>query len=431
MRTTGVAVWWKLLQAIGLGAEGVFGETAKKLSPRLKALERWQVVWGAFFYVLLAYGTWAALSEGSDSGARVVVELALVLVLGVWYAYWAVVRAGSSRDVAYLLGAGGLWAALSVFDPDFLMLGIAIFAPLCLHDLRWAGVSAVVVGGGWIWLLWADEGSIPWPAVFVVLIFLAGWLLSVAYVSTIVRQSRERQRLIEELQATQAELAEAEREAGVLEERQRLARDIHDTLTQGFASIVMLLEAADAALEPGHRAARSITQALRSARDNLAESRRLVWALRPEALSDTPLPVALDRLARRLSEETGIHAETVVTGTAGTLDGHLETILLRAAQESLANVRKHARATAVTITLSYMDDVTVLDVQDDGIGISQSHGSGGGSQGLGLRAMRERVKEAGGIVSVESSRGEGTTVVVSVPVESHRSADADVPSHAS
>ena len=410
----------------------MFAETARKLSPRLRAFERWQVIWGAFFYVLLAYGTWAALSDGSDSGTQVVVELALVFVLGIWYAYWAIARAGSSSDVVYLLGAGALWAALSVLDQDFLILGAAIFAPLCLHDLRWAGVGAVVVGGGWIWLLWAEEGSIPWPAVFVVLIFLAAWLLSVAYVSTIVRQSRERQRLIEELRATQAELAEAEREAGVLEERQRLARDIHDTLTQGFASIVMLLEAADAALEPGHRAARNITQALRSARDNLAESRRLVWALRPEALSETPLPVALDRLARRLSEETGIHAETVVTGTARTLDGQRETILLRAAQESLANVRKHARATAVTITLSFMDDVTVLDVQDDGVGFSQSRSAGGGgSKGLGLRAMRERVEHAGGTVSVESSSGEGTTVVVSVPVGSHRSATAEAPSHAS
>jgi signal transduction histidine kinase len=262
--------------------------------------------------------------------------------------------------------------------------------------------------------------------------FIVGWLLSAAYISTIVRQSRERQRLIEELRAAQAELAEAERQAGVLEERQRLARDIHDTLTQGFASIVMLLEAADAALDPTHRAARNITQALRSARDNLAESRRLVWALRPKALSDTPLPVALDRLARRLSEETGIHAETVVTGTATALDGDLETTLLRAAQESLANVRKHARATAVTITLSFMDDVTVLDVQDDGIGFTQSHSAGGdGSKGLGLRAMRERVEEAGGTVSVESNRGEGTTVVVSVPVGTHRSFDAKAPSHAS
>ena len=410
----------------------MLGETVKKLRAVRTTLDRWQLIWGAFFYVLLAYSIWSALSDGSDSGTQVTLQLVVAALLGVWYAYWAVLRAGSSRDVVYLLGAAGLWAVLNAIDPDFLILGIGIFAPLCLHDQRWAGVGALVVGGGWIWLLWAEEGRIPWPAVIVVLLLMVGWLLSATYVSTIMRQSRERQRLIEELRAAQAELAEAERQAGVLEERQRLARDIHDTLTQGFASIVMLLEAVDASLEPGHRAGRNITQALRAARDNLAESRRLVWALRPEALTGTPLPVALDRLARRLSEETGIHAETVVTGTARTLDVHLETTLLRAAQESLSNVRKHARATAVTMTVSYMDDVIVLDVQDDGVGIAESPGPGGdGRKGLGLRAMRERVEEAGGTVSIESVPGEGTTVVVSIPVSTHRSEGAKAPSHAS
>jgi signal transduction histidine kinase len=410
----------------------VFGQTVKKLSAARTTLDSWQLIWGAFFYVLLAYAIWSALSDGSDSGAQVTLQLVVAAALGVWYAYWAVIRAASSRDVVYLLGAAGLWVALNAIDPDFLILGVGIFAPLCLHDQRWAAVGAAVVGGGWIWVLWAEEGSIPWPAVVVVLLLMLGWLLSAAYVSTIMRQSRERQRLIEELRAAQAELAEAEREAGTLEERQRLARDIHDTLTQGFASIVMLLEAADASLEPGHRASRNITQALRAARDNLSESRRLVWALRPEALTGTPLPVALDQLARRLSEEIGIHAETVVTGTARSLDVHLETVLLRAAQESLSNVRKHARATAVTMTLSYMDDVTVLDVQDDGVGIAESRRSGGdGRKGLGLRAMRERVEEAGGTVSVESASGEGTTVVVSIPLSTHSSVDAKAPSHAS
>jgi signal transduction histidine kinase len=411
---------------------GVFGQTVNKLSAIRTTLDRWQLIWGAFFYVLLAYAIWSALSYGSNSATQVTLQLMVAAVLGVWYAYWAVVRAGSSRDVVYLLGAAGLWAVLTAIDPDFLILGVGIFAPLCLNDQRWASVGAAVVGGGWIWLLWADEGSIPWPAVVVVLLLMGGWLLSAAYVSTIVRQSRERQRLIEELRAAQTELAEAERQAGVLEERQRLARDIHDTLTQGFASIVMLLEAADASLEPRHRAGRNVTQALRAARDNLAESRRLVWALRPNALAGTPLPVALDQLARRLSEETGIHAETVVTGVARSLDVHLETILLRAAQESLSNVRKHARATVVTMTLSYMDDVTVLDIQDDGAGIPESPRPGSDARmGLGLRAMRERVEEAGGTVSIESAPGEGTTVVVSIPVSTHSSVDAKTPSHAS
>ena len=406
-------------------------ETAGQPSEEEQREDRWQVIWWIFFYALLAFATWQALSSSGHSDTRVILVIALAVVLGAWYAYWALVRASSNGDLVYLVGAAGIWAALSAVDPDFLIIGAAIFAPLCLQDLRWAGVGAVVVGGGWIWLLWADEGGVPWPAVSLVLLFMVGWLLSVAYISTIVRQSRQRQQLIQQLREAQADLAEAERQAGVLEERQRLARDIHDTLTQGFASIVMLLEAADASLEPRHSSRRHIAQALRAARDNLAESRRLVWALRPEALAETPLPVALDRLAYRLSEETGIRTQTVVTGAAQGLDVQQETSLLRAAQETLTNVRKHARATSVTITLSYMNDVTVLDVQDDGVGFSHAPASDGVTpKGLGLRAMRERAQETGGTVSVESSPGGGTTVVVSIPTRSVRPEDAKAPSDA-
>jgi signal transduction histidine kinase len=318
-----------------------------------------------------------------------------------------------------------LWVALIAVDPDFLVLGLGIFAPLCLHDVRRAGVLAVVLGGGWLWQQWAEQGSIPWPPVLLATLCLAFGLLGVSYVATIVRQSQERQRLIDQLHAAQAELAEAERQAGILEERQRLARDIHDTLTQGFASIVMLLEAAEESLGRQHPAGRHVERALQSARDNLAESRRLVWALRPEALADTPLPVALERLARQLSDETGIRADTVVTGTIRSLDAEQETALLRVAQESLANVRKHAQAMRVTVTLSYMDDVTVLDIQDDGVGFRppvESEAAPDG--GLGLRAMRERVEEIGGTVSVESASGEGTTVVAHLPTDRGRPVEA-------
>ena len=324
----------------------------RKKETKSSPWDRWTVLWGAFFYVVLGFAIFSALFYGSPSGARITLALFLATALGFWYAYWLLARINPPSDVVYSLGAAGLWVALIAVDPDFIILGLGIFAPLCLQDLRWAGVCAVVVGGGWLWLQWVQQGSIPWPAVLGTSLFSAFSLLAVTYVATIVRQSRERQRLIDQLHAAQVELAEAERQAGILEERQRLARDIHDTLTQGFASIVMLLEAAEESLGRQHPAGRHVARALQSARDNLAESRRLVWALRPEALADTPLPVALERLARQLSDEKGIRADTVVTGTIRSLDAEQETALLRAAQESLANVRKHARATGVTVTLS-------------------------------------------------------------------------------
>jgi signal transduction histidine kinase len=159
---------------------------------------------------------------------------------------------------------------------------------------------------------------------------------------------------------------------------------------------------------------RHIRQALRSARDNLAESRRVVWALRPRPLAGQPLPRALGELAGRLAEETGLQAETLVTGTARPLPAQVEEALLRVGQEALANVRKHAAASRVTVTLSYLDDAVTLDVQDDGVGFEPA-AAATAAGGLGLGAMRERVEGLGGRLVIESAPGEGTTIAVEVP----------------
>jgi signal transduction histidine kinase len=343
--------------------------------------------------------------------------LSLAAALGAWYWAFLVARPRTTRrDLVYLVGAVGLWAPLIALDPVFLNLGFGVLAPFCLHDLRHGAAVVLVVAVGWIWQLTREPGAVPWPAVAAVCVFAAGTLLSVAYMGTIVRQSRERQQLIEQLQATRAELAAAERQAGTLAERQRLARDLHDTLTQGFASVVLLLEAAEESLALGRPVERHIEQALRSARDNLAESRRVVWALRPRPLAERPLPQALGELTGRLAEETGLRAETVVTGTARPLSAQVEEALLRIVQEALANVRKHAAASRVTVTLSYLDDVAMLDVHDDGVGFDQAATvAQAAGAGLGLHAMAERVAALGGSLVVESAPGEGTTIAVEVP----------------
>jgi signal transduction histidine kinase len=342
------------------------------------------------------------------------VRLLLAAALGAWYWAWLVARPRAPRrDLIYLVGAVGLWAPLIALDPVYLTLGFGVLAPFCLHDLRHGAAVVLVVAVGWIWQLSRGQGGVPWPAVAAVCVFVAGTLLSVGYMGTVVRQSRERQRLIEQLQATRAELVAAERHAGTLAERQRLARDLHDTLTQGFASIVLLLEAAEESLATGRPVDRHIEQALRSARDNLAESRRVVWALRPRPLTAQPLPQALGELTGRLAEETGLQAETLVTGTARRLPGHVEEALLRVAQEALANVRKHAAASRVTLTLSYLEDAVTVDVHDDGVGFEQAAATASG--GVGLRAMGERVEGLGGRLVVESAPGEGTTIAVEVP----------------
>src|SRR5918997_238809 len=159
-------------------------------------------------------------------------------------------------------------------------------------------------------------------------------------------------------------LVEQARRAGLIGERQRLAHEIHDTLAQGFASIVMNLEAADAILPAGYptQAQWHLGQARLTARESLAEARRLVWALRPRLLEEAPLPEALSRLTERWSEASSIAAHTTVTGSPRSLPPEVEATLFRVAQEALTNVRKHARDNRAALTLSYMHDRVTLDV---------------------------------------------------------------------
>lgn len=219
------------------------------------------------------------------------------------------------------------------------------------------------------------------------------------------------------------EVRRAGRRAGVLEERQRLAREIHDTLAQGFTSIVMNLEAAEGARPSAPSGVQTyLDYARRTARESLSEARRLVWALRPEALENSSLSEAISGLARRWSEESGISCEVTVTGTPRPLPTSIENVLHRVTQEALSNVRKHARADRVVLTLSYMGGLVILDVRDDGVGFDATKHSSmapgavdGSAGGFGLGAMRGRVEQVGGTLVVESSPGRGTALVVELP----------------
>jgi signal transduction histidine kinase len=292
-----------------------------------------------------------------------------------------------------------------------------------LLPIRWAVPTALTFStllAGQL-LLQADlpPSVLPsWIAAFGMLIVIG--LFVAFWINGIIRQSRQRQQLIEELEATRRELAEAERHAGMLEERQRLAREIHDTLAQGFISVVMHLEAAESVLPPGAEMThKHLDQARQTARESLAEARRMIWANRPDLLEQASLPEALAHVITRWKAETGQAAELAITGTPGSLPPDVEVTLLRATQEALANVRKHARAGQVNVTLSYMSDVLTLDVHDDGSGLELAMPTGEGlgiKGGFGLIAMRERVEQLGGSLLVESTPGEGTTVVIEIPL---------------
>ncbi|GAA1656222.1 hypothetical protein GCM10009765_01890 [Fodinicola feengrottensis] len=210
-----------------------------------------------------------------------------------------------------------------------------------------------------------------------------------------------------------AELVHQAEEAAVIAERQRMAREIHDTLAQGLTGIITQLEAAEQADWSRH-----VATATWLARQSLTEARRSVHAVRPEALEAARLPEALRNTARQWSEVNEMAAEVHVTGTAAKLPADVEVALLRAAQEGLVNVAKHAGAARVGLTLSYMPDVVTLDVRDDGVGFDPdaSAAPDPGKGGYGLTGMRQRLESVGGSLVVETEPGAGTALSATVPV---------------
>lgn len=359
-------------------------------------------LWEAYFAMVLV-GTVALTSVEDVSRGRRAAAVGLLVLLGLVYARWG--RAG--------LRADGRWPGHRVFAVTLVALfvpatllapvaatGLAALSPMSYMLYR-AGrglvVMAALCSGPTVMLL-AASGADVGPTVVVMAAALASGALIAAFVGRLGEQNRERARLIGELDRTRDELAEVSREAGALAERERLARDIHDTIAQGFAGILMLLRAAEADVGGN----RYLETAARTAKENLAETRGLVAALAPPALDGTSLPDALRRLAR----EFDIPVEVGVTGDPRPL-GVLEVTLLRVVQESFANVRKHAGAETVRVSLEYGDGVR-LTVVDDGCGFAPEDVR----DGFGLRSMRGRMRETGGTFEVRSSAA-GTVVEVS------------------
>jgi signal transduction histidine kinase len=222
---------------------------------------------------------------------------------------------------------------------------------------------------------------------------------------------------LEENAGLHRQLVTQAREAGIIDERQRMAREIHDTLAQGLTGIITQLAAAGQAAVGSAEHERHVRTAAELARDSLREARRSVAALTPEALRDARLPEALGDVAGRWTELHGVPVEVLTTGAAEPLHPDIDVALLRTAQEALANVAKHASASRVGLTLSYLGDFVRLDVRDDGRGFDPGEldERPGESGGFGLSGMRQRAVSLGGTLEIESEPGSGTAICASVP----------------
>ncbi|BDU05583.1 sensor histidine kinase [Nocardia cyriacigeorgica] len=371
------------------------------------------IVMHATFYVLLgaSLARFLIRHPGSPQSGWV---LALSGVLALLYVAGAP-RGG--RGLVWFALLVACWAVLVVLAPSFAWCAVPLlYTGFRILSVRVAVVLVVVLTG----------------LVVLTQVRLAGWgdpnlLLAppaVAAVTTALfvqmrRQTVRQAALIDDLLRARQELAATERREGTLAERQRLAIEIHDTLAQGLSSQRMLLQAADRIWDSDAERARShVRTAATIAEQNLAEARRFVHDLAPADLAATgSLDAALRTLAERENSDE-LAVRCVIDGTPVRLPGRIEATMLRIAQGALANIREHAAARTATLTLTYLDDQLLLDIADDGRGFDPATAGGSGrDRGYGLPAIRARLQQLGGTLTIESAPGEGAVLSAAIPLE--------------
>ncbi|PZE67665.1 MULTISPECIES: sensor histidine kinase [unclassified Curtobacterium] len=389
----------------------------------------------------MAHSTLTPVFVGLRTGLHVLfaalVALVVVRVLVVRDpTMWAAIALVVGFAVLYLLGAGvaaapearravvgaawitaltAVWVALLVLVPEAAYLVFPLFF-LYLHVLpRIVGPAAVVAATLIAVVALGLHGGFTVGGVIGPLVGAGVALLIGLGYRALARESVEREALLAELLATRDRLAATERQQGVLTERARLAREIHDTVAQDLSSIQMLLHAAEAA-DGGRPGIEHIRLARATAADGLADTRRFIRELAPPSL-DAGLPAAL----RRLSDQwhrAGLGITVTAAPGASELTMDVQTALLRIAQGAVANVAQHAGATTVDITLDVTATHASLRVQDDGSGFDPDRVGtrSGTSDAFGLRAMGERVDQLGGRLTIDSAPGDGTTITATVEV---------------
>lgn len=383
--------------------------------------------------VLLLVVLVRAVRLSGDASVVVVWAAATTAVVYTAGALMPVVKRSVHAAAVWLAVLLAAWLWLVVLTPDAVWLAFPLFF-LELHLAgRW-GLPAVVVTtlvavGGSAWHADGMQvGGVLGPVIGAAVV-----VATVRGYEALHRESEQRRLLIFELTTTRNDLAHAERAAGVLAERERLAREIHDTLAQGLSSIQLLLRAAERTIGTDPDTARQqVVTAREAAVTNLAEARRFVHDWAPPDLASGSLRHALEQLAQRTTASSGIPVDVTVSGTVVPLPTGHEVALLRIAQQAVANAIQHADARRIHLTLSYMDTEIVLDAVDDGRGFdgadrddrttvgawgeSTTHHDSHGARGFGLAAMRARAAALNGTLAIESAPGHGTAVAVTLPL---------------
>jgi signal transduction histidine kinase len=386
--------------------------------------ERFVVIFGLIAVVAIIF----SLLDGDEPISRRLIGTAAALGAIGWFAWrgrWELLTS-DLRVALYLVGQLLLVVlAIRMWDGFGLLLFGAYWMGFAYLRILPALVYALVLTLGSQWafgafdsLSWSPSSISPTVVVISALALVVSGMMA-SYIESFAREADRRAQLLDELRRTQDELARREREAGVQDERQRLAGEIHDTIAQQFTSIVTNLEAAEARAQTNPGAAQHHVLAAReAARQGIADARALVHALQPGILEGRSLGEALNHIASSsaLEDQTSIRFQE--EGDSIRLDRVRETVIVRALQESLQNIRKHAGARNVVATLSWLEDEIILDVQDDGAGFDPEavRPSATGHR-MGLVTMKQRVENAGGTFMIDASPGEGTSLAISFPIQ--------------
>ena len=415
---------------------------------QLEAWERWeQPAFAVLPYVMLVIvASMTVVVKWGESTGDLLIDLGLAAAAGLWMLWGFTLhpawRHRPRRMAVFFTVLAILMALLVLRAPwygffTFTGYFFAFYLPGSRARLAGVAVIALITAT-------SQNGGLPkhWTAgaiaIYLVIICInvgvAGALTWFGWVSA--QQNDQRKQMVEELseanrrlesileenQGLHDQLLAQAREAGILDERQRMAREIHDTLAQGLTGIITQLQAAERHGQPEDERRRHIDLATQLARDSLTEARRSVQAMQPEPLESARLPEALADVASKWTRIHGVPATVTTTGQPRRIRPDAEITLLRAAQEALVNVARHARAGKVGLTLSYMEDQVNLDIRDDGVGFDPQPAGAtvparAGGSGYGLLAMRQRVEGVAGTLEVESAPGGGTAVSASVPTD--------------
>lgn len=341
---------------------------------------------------------------------------------------------GQGGTLVWLFVVTGLWGGLLAVSADFAWVAFPLFF-LHLHLLRlcWAVVAVAALTAAVVLALWSQPGG-DHPATVIgpIIGAVCAGLMTQAY-RILDRENRALRETMADLQRARQQLVAAQREAGALVERERLAREIHDTLAQGLASIVLISRAAVSSLDSASvgQARDQLNTVVRTAGENLDEARRFVAVLQSGEQQNPGLLEELRRACRQIEAQAAAQGHALrcrlrVSGGPRPVAGGQAILVLRAVQASLANVLRHAQADTAAVTLTFLQNALLVDVVDDGVGFDQQQAVGerpaAGAErptgtGVGLGSLRDRVAAQGGQLHVESSPGSGTAVSIRIPLE--------------